>query len=146
MTETPLDARFIGETCACYHVRHAARVITRAYDEALKPAGLRGPQFSILTALRVAKDVSISRLAEHMGMDRTTMSRNLRPLERQGLVTVSPEGRGPTRTIALTEAGSARLDQAIPLWKRVQEKAMRALGGDDWPLVRDRLHRLETAF
>lgn len=142
-----MDARMIGENCACYHVRHAARVITRAYDEALKPAGLRGPQFSILTALKVAKDVSISQLAKHMGMDRTTMSRNLRPLERQGLVTVSPEGRGQARTIAITEAGIRRHDQAVPLWQQVQTKAMGALGGDDsWPLFREQLHRLDAAF
>lgn len=142
-----MDARMIGENCACYHVRHAARVITRAYDEALKPVGLRGPQFSILTALKVAKDVSISRLARHMGMDRTTMSRNLQPLERQGLVTVSPEGRGQSRTIAITQAGARRHDQAVPLWQRVQAKAMDALGGDDvWPQLRERLHRLDAAF
>ena len=142
-----MDARMIGENCACYHVRHAARVITRAYDEALKSVGLRGPQFSILTALKVAQDVSISRLAKEMGMDRTTMSRNLRPLERQGLVTVSPEGRSQARTIAITEAGVRRHDEAVPHWRRVQSKAMAALGGDDtWPAFRERLHRLESAF
>ena len=142
-----MDARMIGENCACYHVRHAARVITRAYDEALKPVGLRGPQFSILTALKVAEDVSISQLAKHMGMDRTTMSRNLRPLEREGLVTVSPEGRGQARTIAITEAGVRRHDQAVPLWQQVQTKAMGALGGGDaWPRFREQLHRLDAAF
>ena len=142
-----MDARMIGETCACYHVRHAARVITRAFDEALKPVGLRGPQFSILTALRVATDASISRLAKHMGMDRTTMSRNLQPLERQGMVTVSPQGRGQTRIIAITDAGRRRHDEAVPHWRRVQSKAMAALGGGDtWPELRERLHRLDAAF
>ncbi len=142
-----MDARMIGENCACYHIRHAARVITRAYDEALKPVGLRGPQFSILTALKVARNLSISRLAQHMGMDRTTMSRNLRPLERQGLVSVSAEGRGQARTIAITDAGARRHDEAVPRWRRVQDKAMGALGGGDvWPQLRDRLHQLDAAF
>ena len=142
-----MDAWTIGENCACYHVRHAARVITRAYDEALKPVGLRGPQFSILTALKVAQDVSISRLAKHMGMDRSTMSRNLQPLEREGLVTVSPEGRGQARSIAITEAGARRHDEAVPHWRQVQARAMAALGGDGvWPDLRQRLHRLDSAF
>lgn len=142
-----MDARMIGETCACYHVRHAARVITRAYDEALRPVGLRGPQFSILTALKVATDLSISRLAKHMGMDRTTMSRNLQPLEREGLVTVSPQGRGQTRTVAITEAGRRRHEAAVPHWQRVQSRAMAALGGGAfWPELRDRLHHLDAAF
>src|SRR5258708_23831169 len=82
-------ARIGLENCNCFAVRKAARRVTQAYDTALAPSGIRATQFMLLMALNRSEGVSVNELAELMGMDRTTMGKNLRPLERDGLV----EGR-----------------------------------------------------
>lgn len=134
------------DACTCFRLRHATRIVTRAYDEALRPVGLRSGQFSILAALSAVDEPSISDLAEGLGMDRTTLSRNLRPLDRDGLVALTPETAARARTVRLTEAGRRRFEAAMPLWQGVQATAEAALGGTDWARLRQDLDRLEAAF
>jgi DNA-binding MarR family transcriptional regulator len=134
------------DACTCFRLRHAARIVTRAYDDALRPVDLRSGQFSILAALSQVEDPSISDLADGLGMDRTTLSRNLRPLEREGLIEVSPETAARARTVQLTRAGARRFEQALPLWQNVQRKAEIALGTTEWARLRQDLARLEAAF
>jgi DNA-binding MarR family transcriptional regulator len=103
--------------------------MTQLYDEALRPSGLRATQLSLLTAVRRSQPVAVKRLAAGMGMDRTTLTRNLRLLERDGLVRVVPD---PTdrrsKTIELTAAGDKRLVKAYPLWKEAQQRLSAVLG------------------
>jgi DNA-binding MarR family transcriptional regulator len=73
-------------------IRTAARAVTRAYDEALRPVGLRATQLSVLLAVAAEDPMSITALAKFMGMERSTLTRNLRPLEKEGLVTLGDEG------------------------------------------------------
>ena len=131
-------AREVAGNCACFKSRQAARLITRAYDEALKPTGLKTTQFSLLTAVVYAQGaLTLTDLAEHLGMDRTTLSRNLRPLERRGLITISAEGYRRSRHVDITPAGERLLAEAVPLWRRAQQQLKSSIGTDVW----DGFHR-----
>ena len=114
--------------CTCFGLRKAARAVTQLYDAALEPSGLRATQFSLLASLRIEGPLTISRLAEAMVMDRTTLTRNLRPLDKQGLVAVAPGRDRRTRRVRLTARGRTRFTQAFPLWQRVQARMTRGLG------------------
>ncbi|HEX6978424.1 MAG TPA: MarR family winged helix-turn-helix transcriptional regulator [Alphaproteobacteria bacterium] len=124
--------REIAQNCACLKVRMAARAVTRAYDLALKPVDLKVTQFSLLVAASARGPVSITALAEMLGMDRTTLTRNLGPLTRRGLVELGPEGYRRTRDVTITPQGRAVLKQAIPRWESVQEELRRKLGREKW--------------
>ena len=104
--------------CNCFSARKAARHITQVYDTILAPSGLRSTQYMILAVLNERGPLSVNELADVMVMNRTTMGKNLRPLERDDLVTVSVSDLDRrSRTIALTRHGSKMLDRAYPLWK-----------------------------
>lgn len=126
-------AREYTTDCACFKVRHLARLITKAYDEALRPAGLRTTQLAVLSAVALANGMlMLTELARALGMDRTTLSRNLRPLERRGLVALSGEGYRRARTVELTDTGEQVLAEALPLWRNAQERFRNAIGPDEW--------------
>ena len=137
--------REIIENCACHRIRTAARVVTRAYDEALRPAGLRATQLSVLLAVAAEDAMSITALAKFMGMDRSTLTRNLRPLEKEGLITLGDEGWRRSRTLEITKAGRSRLREALPLWSSAQRSLKRKLGDRTWDEVRAVLDHLIQA-
>ena len=103
----------IVNNCVCQKVRAAARSVTSAYDEALRPVRLRATQLAVLAAVGVDGSVSISALADQLGMDRTTLSRNLGPLKKGGLVDVGAEGWRRSRTLEITKKGRSRLREAV---------------------------------
>ena len=117
-----------ASSCLCFYVRKSARAITQLYDDALRPTGLRATQFTLLFATRKLGPVTVNCLAETLVMDRTTLTRNLRPLEKEGLVQVLPGGDRREREITLTAAGQATLSQALPVWRRVQAQVRHRLG------------------
>lgn len=126
-------AREAGQFCACLAVRQASRMITKAYEEALRPTGLKATQFTMLSATTIADGrVSLTDLAEALGMDRSTFSRNLGPLERQGLVELVDDGHGRARSVRLTESGAELYAQAVPLWREAQVELKEALGEEGW--------------
>lgn len=127
-------AREVASTCACLKMRKAARAVTRDYDRALKPAGLRITQFSMLVAASIGSGVPLGRLADLLGLERTTMTRNLQLLERNGLVQVTNTD-GRTRSVTVTETGIARLAEAMPLWESAQAALREKLGPDGWAAV-----------
>jgi len=116
------------ETCACHRIRMAARAVTRQYDEALRPSGLRATQVSVLAAVALEGALSIAALARVVGMDRSTLTRNLTPLEKEGLLAVGGEGWRRSRTLAITAKGRARLKRALPLWEKAQRALKREMG------------------
>ena len=122
-----IDADTAG--CICFALRKSARAVTQAYDAALEPAGLRATQFSLLATLRAGGPLAISKLAEAMVMDRTTLTRNLAPVEKQGLIKIAP-GRRDRRTkeVSLTARGRKRLAQAELLWRIVHNHMRQAMG------------------
>ena len=117
----------------------AARVVTRLYDEELRESGLRATQVSVLVAIAVDEVISIAALAKFMGMDRSTLTRNLRPLERDGLVKLGIEGWRRSRTVEITKKGRSRLKDALPLWEKAQAALRRKLGDKRWDLIHDDL-------
>lgn len=120
------------DLCTCGAIRKAARHVTQLYDRHLAPVGLRVTQFSILAHLERLGPRTINELAAIMSTDRTTMGRNIRPLERDGLVSVSADPRdGRRRALAITPAGSRRLDAARSAWSRAQTDFDTAFGGAD---------------
>src|SRR6476469_7420038 len=140
----PSEREIIG-SCACHRIRAEARVVTRAYDAALRPVGVRATQLSVLLAVAAEDDMSITALAKFMGMDRSTLTRNLRPLEKEGLITLGDEGWRRSRTLEITKAGRSRLREALPLWNRAQQALKRRLGDRTWNAVHAVLDHLIRA-
>ena len=96
-------------------VRRSARVVGNYYDAHLKPIGLKGTQFTLLTAIYLYPSITIGQLAERLLLDRTTLNRNLKPLERQELIRSGPGEDQRTRTLELTPKGTDTLQRALPL-------------------------------
>src|ERR1700751_4790507 len=109
--------------CVCATLRRAARAITAAYDAALAPSGLRITQFSILRRLARLGPLPVTRLAAEAALDRSTMGRNLNPLERRGLVRIKVGNSDQRERIAyLTAAGEAAIAAALPHWRKAQKR------------------------
>ena len=124
--------------CLCTNLRRAARGVSRHYDGALDGFGINVAQYSLLCNLKRLDQPSISSLAEAMGLDRSTLGRNLRVLEADGLVALAEGDDLRNRLVLLTEQGKARLSAAEPAWEQAQLKMVAALG----EAQRDELVRL----
>jgi DNA-binding MarR family transcriptional regulator len=135
-------AQTLLDTCMCHKTRMAARAVTRTYDDALRAIGLRATQVSVLAAVGARGALSIQSLADSLEMDRTTLTRNLRPLEERGYVAIASERRHRSRMLMLTDSGHAVLLEALPLWEDAQRTIKRRLGSDRWPAVQDALTEL----
>lgn len=123
------DAPLKFDQCNCFAIRQAARHMTQFYDQFLAPTGLRSTQFSILAKLQARGPLSVNGLAEQMVMDRTTLGRNIQPLEREGLIEVAPSSEDRrAKEIRLSKAGIARLRVAAPAWAEAQTRFEAAFG------------------
>lgn len=130
---------FVRDHCLCLHVQRAARAVARRFDEALRPHGLTNGQFSLLMSLNRPEPPAMGSVATLLAMDRTTLTANLKPLERRGLVTlvVDPHDKR-SRRMMLTEAGRALLVAALPAWHATQAEIAQKLAADDpGPLLAD---------
>lgn len=125
--------------CMCFNLRKAARAITQSYDAAFVPTGLKATQFTVLQVTAVAGGAPMGRLAERLGMDRTTLTRNLRPLEQKGLIAMASGTDRRERLIHVTQEGLTALDAALPLWEQAQSKLYSALGPVAFLSLLDRL-------
>lgn len=131
------------ENCLCFNLRRAARQISQAYDRALKPSGLRGSQFSCLAVLsHFPNGVRLSVLAERIGLDRTTLTRNIAHLERGGLVESLGEGDQRVRRLILTPRGRTRIAQAREAWAGAQSALADEYGADNTQALLALLGRL----
>jgi DNA-binding MarR family transcriptional regulator len=119
-------------TCACFNFRKASRAVTQLFDDALQPTGLRSTQLVILIAAAVFDSLAVSRLARELVMDRSTLTRNLRPLERRGLLRLAPGKDVRTRLVVLTPAGREALVRALPVWEKTQHRFQEQLGHGRW--------------
>jgi len=145
MTTAPTD---LSDSCNNLALRKAARYLSATYDKALAPVGLRATQFSILQKLSVEAEMTITSLAEAIAMDRTTMASNLKPLAREGLVTVETSTVDRrARIAAITPDGVARMKAALPLWQDVQAQYEDTFGADAAARLRTSLDAvLSTGF
>ena len=119
----------VRDCCLCLHAQRAARALARRFDEALRPLDLTNGQFSLLMSLNRPDPARMSEAASVLAIDRTTLTANLKPLERRGLVKIAldPEDKRSRRLI-LTPAGRALLVEAVPIWKRTHAELDRQLG------------------
>jgi DNA-binding MarR family transcriptional regulator len=118
----------LGPVCICNNLRRAARLVTNYYDKLLEPTGLRVSQLTILVVLYRASSQTINEMAEKLELDRTTLTRNLNPLARQGWLTIAPGSDRRTRVVALTSEGEAVLLKALPLWEQAQSHMVEGIG------------------
>jgi DNA-binding MarR family transcriptional regulator len=111
----------VRDTCLCLHTQRAARALARHFDEALRPVGLTNGQFSLLMSLNRPAPPAMGSVAKLLAMDRTTLTAALKPLERQGLVSISvdPADRR-SRLLGLTDDGREALAAAVPIWRGTQ--------------------------
>jgi DNA-binding MarR family transcriptional regulator len=135
----------VHQSCLSMALRQAARALTQRYDAAFSVAGIRSTQFSVLVALAQAPSVPLSRLAEALVMDRTTLTRNLAPLLRRGLVEEAAAEDKRVRSYALTARGKQLLTRALPDWKGVQARILRALAKEDAEQLRRILRAVVAA-
>jgi DNA-binding MarR family transcriptional regulator len=118
-----LSPHQIASECYCLALRRASRALTRRYDEAFVGLDINSGQFSMLTSIAGMQPVSVQELAEHLAMDRTTVTAALKPLERRGLIKAEASANDlRTRSIYLTPEGKSVLAQATPLWLEAQAK------------------------
>jgi DNA-binding MarR family transcriptional regulator len=147
MTHQPShpDPAEVARNCACFNLRKAARAVTQLYEAALEPTGMKATQMSVLVALSLAERAPLNRVAEGLVMDRTTLTRNLRPLERRGWVRIEPGEDRRERTLSLTRSGRAALEQAMPLWRQAQARMLEQVGDARWAGLLADLHGLVAA-
>ena len=126
----PVDNSPSAEECNCFAVRAAARHVTQCYDQFLASSGLRTTQFSILAKLKRQGPLTISELAESMVMDRTTLGRNILPLERDGLIRIEATASDRrAKELHLTKNGEKRLEAARKGWHAAQTRFETVFGG-----------------
>ncbi len=116
--------------CACFNLRKTSRAITQHYDRVLQPSGLRGTQFTILATTAKSEAITITQMAKQLVMDRTTLTRNLRPLEKQGFIEIIPGDDLRTRYVTLSKKGRNVLTKALPLWEKAQRHFEKGLGDE----------------
>lgn len=122
------EAININTQCYCLNLRKASRAITQFFDRSLRGAGIRSTQFSILLTLASSDGKSITDMAEGLVMQRTTLTRNLKPLEKAGLITSLELGDRRTRGYALTDKGRLAVKKGTPLWRKAQIEVLEKVG------------------
>lgn len=135
----------VHRSCLSMALRQAARALTQRYDAALSADGIRSTQFNLLVALAQAPSVPLSRLAKAVVMDRTTLTRNLAPLVRRGLVAESGAEDKRVRSYTLTARGKQLLVRALPDWEAAQARVLRVLAKQDADQLRRILRTVVAA-
>lgn len=122
----------LGRICVNYNLRKASRAVNQVFDAMLRPTKLRASQFAVLVALAQTDTVTITRLARWLVMDRTTLSRNLRPLAARGYLTIAPGADRREQEIRITPPGEEALQNAYPYWEKAQANISNGLGPKRW--------------
>jgi DNA-binding MarR family transcriptional regulator len=133
----------VRDSCLCLHLQRAARALARRFDEALRPVGLTSGQFSLLMSLNRAEPPTMGQVSALLAMDRTTLTANVKPLERRGLVTVTVDSRDRrARRMRLSPAGRTALAAAVPIWETTHAEIERLLKGSSPDQLRADLRAL----
>ena len=135
----------VYDVCACLNLRKASRAVTQMYNEALAPSGLQTTQMSVLITIARAYSIPALRLASDLVMDRSSLSRTLDTLERQGLIEKSRMKDGRRVTVSLTDQGWKAVREALPLWTQAQNRLVGLLEHGDWDALLGKLSDVVTA-
>ena len=130
------------ENCLCFNLRRVTRIVTQFYDAEMRRHGIRPTQGSILASLQSKDSWKMAELSDWLGMERTTLVRNLRPLQRDGFVEVVGGGRGNRVELSITTKGRKQIEKLTPAWKSAQSAVVKTLGEKRWSAI---LSDLETA-
>lgn len=139
--EPELDLRGTRH-CASFVARRTARAITNLYELALEPTGLRSTGFTILVAIAKTEPVAIGALARTLGLDSTTMTRNLRLLQERALISISARSSDRQRLVTLLPQGRNALKRCLPHWRKMQKQFLMKIGPDSWAALQRALEQL----
>lgn len=120
----------VNSRCCCFGMRRAMRATTQLYDKYLEPAGIRATQFTLLVELSLTNAKTLTEIARNLVMDRTTLTRNLKPLQALGFISVVQSVDRRSKGYTLTESGKATLERSMPLWAKAQDLVEGNMGQD----------------
>jgi len=142
-TKLPIPAIKISEECICFSLKKAERLISRRYDEALAPFGLRNGQFSMLICISGANLINIQSIAHQLNMDRTTTTAALKPLEKRKLIKITASKEDSrVKLVSITPLGISLLAKAIPAWQKIQDQMKADISLDNFIKLKDQLSLL----
>ena len=136
----------VRQNCVCFNLRRVARVVTQFFDAEMRRHGIRSTQGTLLSALHITGTSTMADLSEFLGMERTTRLRNLRPLQRDGLVSVEGGGQGGFVDLSLTAKGRKQIEKLAPAWESAQQTAVHLLGEKRWSDVLVDLDKVAAAL
>ena len=142
MNKLSKDAVVEGSECMAYNLKKATRAVQNLFDSAYKSIGLEGTQYTVLAHIYVAEPITLSKLADMMSVDRTTLGRNLKPLEKKGLIDIKIGDDRRAKLINITDHGREVLSQAQPIWKETHEQIKDLLGVENWSSIVSNLKEL----
>lgn len=125
----------VTENCVCFNLRWVTRVMTQFFEAELRRQGIRATQSPILLALNAKDSWNMAELSDWLGMERTTLVRNLQPLQRDGLVTADGGGRGRRVELAITAKGRKQVEKFMPAWRAAQSAVVKTLGEKRWSAI-----------
>lgn len=135
----------VNQECCCFNLRKVTRAITQFFDRHLEPARVRATQFTLLVELANASGKTLTEMAEDLVMDRTTLTRNLKPLDKAGLITNIPLSDKRSKGYALTEKGREVLEKGLPLWRSAQDQIVSQMGSERYQRLVGELGHLKGA-
>jgi len=144
MINTTISCEAINRQCCCFNMRKVTRAVTQYFDRFLEPAGVRATQFTLLVALFSTKGKTLTEIAEDLVMDRTTLTRNLKPLEKMGLIATVQTLDKRSKAYMLTEKGEQTVDRCIPMWQQAQNSVVNSLGDETYKDIVGKLSRMLT--
>lgn len=145
MKKDSLASVIAPEDCVAYLLRRTARTITKFYDNALRPSGLRNTQFTLLASLNFLGETSIGDLSGTLAIDSTTLTRNLEVLVRRGLIENITADDARIRNVRLTDLGQEIYEGALPLWRVAQQYMLEVLEQEHWEEIRTQFRKIESA-
>ncbi len=123
------------ENCVCFNLRMVTRIVTKFYDAEMRRHGIRPTQGSILLALQAKDGWAMADLSEVLGMDRTTLVRNLQPLQRDGFAKATGGGRGGRVEVSITAKGRKKVEEGLATWRSAQSAVVDTLGEQRWSAI-----------
>jgi len=121
-----------GSECMAFNLKKATRAVQNLFDKAFKSIGLEGTQYTVLAHIYISGPITLTKLADLMSVNRTTLGRNLKPLEKKGLISIKSDDDRRAKLIAITNNGIEVLTRAQPIWKETHDRIKELLGGTNW--------------
>lgn len=141
MINTSISCEDINKQCCCFNLRKVSRAVTQHFDRYLEVTGIRATQFTLLVELysTISRGKTLTEIADNLVMDRTTLTRNLKPLEKSGFITTTRTIDRRSKAYVLTETGEQKVEQCIPLWSQAQASIVDSLGSEPYVDILEKL-------